>query len=82
MKAPFAITGTVPEFYSVVTTLFKEVSEFMQNSCQMNLVGMHLRIKNSFGSVNGICNDDNPFDVGDTCGLIYTTSYSKEFHFS
>ena len=39
IKALFTMTGTVPKFYSVVTTLFKEVSEFMWNSCWINLIG-------------------------------------------
>ena len=82
MKASFTITGTVPEFYSIITTLFKKVSEFIWNSCQINLIGVHWRIKNSFSSMNEICDDNNPFDVRDICDLIYTISYSEEFHFS
>ena len=81
MKAPLIMAGTVPEFYSIVTTLFKEVSEFMWNSYWMNLIGVYQKIKNSFGSVNGICGNNDLFYFRNTCGFIYATSYSKEFCF-
>ena len=48
----------------------------------MNLIGVYQRIKNSFDSVNRICDNHDSFDVGDIYSLIYTVSYNEEFYFS
>ena len=79
METPIATTKTIPEFNKIIVTLFKEFPEFVRDGCWMNLIGVWWRIKNCFGSINRVCDDDNLFDVGKMGRLVNITSY---FHFS
>jgi len=49
----------------------------MRDGSEMNLIGMRQGIKNSLGSMNEVCNDDDVLDIGNINGLTYTTSNSK-----
>ena len=76
------ITWAVPKLNEVVVVSLEEFSEFMRNRCRLLLVRVWWWIKNSLGSIDRVCDNDDLIHITNKGGLIDTTSYGKEFGFS
>ena len=82
MKWPIAMTWTLPEFNWVIGTEKKELPEFIWNKYRIYLERIKKRIKNSFYSINRICDDNNFKNPRNIDGFVDSTSNSKKFSFS
>ena len=78
MKNPVAMTRTLPKFDWVLLMMQEEYMKFVENYSCINLVWVGWRVKNIFDDVNWICNNNDFWNIVVICGLIDTTSGSKQ----
>ena len=78
VQRPLDFTGTIPKFNMINNVFSEKLSKFMRDGSRINLIGMRQEIKNSLGSMNRVCDDDDDaLDIGNINSLIYTISNGK-----
>ena len=82
MESSIEITGTLPKFDGVILVFDKELTQFLEDGCCVELIWIGFTIKDFLCSVNGIGNDDNFGYVIFAACLVDTASDGKKFCFS
>jgi len=78
VQRPLDFTGTIPKFNMINNVFSEKLSKFMRDGSRINLIGMRQEIKNSLGSMNRVCDDDDDaLNIGNINSLIYTISNGK-----
>jgi len=82
MRGLFIATRAISKLNKIIKVLVKESSKILKYSNRVQLIRISRQIKNISRSWNGICDNDDLFNIWDLNGLINPISNGKKFCFS
>ena len=79
IEPPFKVAWTFLEFNGVVVVSVEETLQLAENRCSMGLVGVRFAVEYYLCSVDGVCYNDDLWDVIFEAGLVDTASDGEQF---